>query len=60
MKYIISVLIFVIVFLNLICINGMQFCGFKNGLYINVKSNVYEVYRPIEQVTNQYIQIDTD
>jgi hypothetical protein len=41
-------------------INGMEFCGIKKGLYLDVKTSVYELYRPIETLTNNYIQIDSN
>ena len=41
-------------------INGFEFCGIKKGLYVDVKTSVYEMYRPIETLTNGYIQIDSN
>lgn len=41
-------------------INGFEFCGIKSGLYLDVKTSVYEIYRPIETLTNGYIQIDNN
>ena len=41
-------------------INGIQFCGFQKGLYVDVKPSVYEFYKPIEDITNNYIQIDVN
>lgn len=41
-------------------INGMQWCGLKNGLYVDVKTSVYKLYEPIETLTNSYIQIDSN
>lgn len=41
-------------------INGMEFCGIKKGLYIDVKTSIYKVYRPLEKITNNYIQIDSN
>lgn len=41
-------------------INGMQFCGLKKGLYIDVKTSVYKLYEPMDRLTNGYIQIDSN
>ncbi len=41
-------------------INGMEFCGIKSGLYLDVKTSVYELYRPLENITNDYIQVDSN
>ena len=36
-------------------INGFDFCGIKKGLYLDVKTSVYELYKPLETITNNYI-----
>lgn len=41
-------------------INGMDFCGIKSGLYLDVKTSVYELYRPLETITDNYIQVDSN
>ena len=41
-------------------INGMQFCGIKKGLYLDVKTSVYKLYKPLETITNNYIQVDSN
>ena len=41
-------------------INGMEFCGIKKGLYIDVKTSVYELYKSLEIITNNYIQVDSN
>ena len=41
-------------------INGFEFCGIKSGLYLDVKTSVYELYRPLETITNNYIQVDSN
>ena len=41
-------------------INGMEFCGKKSGLYLDVKTSVYELYKPLETITNNYIQVDSN
>lgn len=37
-------------------INAIVSCDY--GYYVDVKSGVYELYAPIEHITNNYIQID--
>lgn len=54
-----NIFIFAVLF-NLMWINGIQFCGFQKGLYVDVKPSVYEFYKPIEDITNNYIQIDVN
>lgn len=41
-------------------INSMEFCGTKSGLYLDVKTSVYELYKPLETITNNYIQVDSN
>ena len=41
-------------------INGMEFCGIKSGLYLDVKTSAYKLYKPLETLTNNYIQIDSN
>lgn len=41
-------------------INGMEFCGIKDGLYLDVKTSVYKLYKPLETITNNYIQVDSN
>ena len=41
-------------------INGMEFCGIKSGLYLDVKTSVYKLYKPLETITNNYIQVDSN
>lgn len=41
-------------------INGFEWCGIKKGLYLDVKTSVYKIYRPLETITNNYIQVDCD
>lgn len=41
-------------------INGAEWCGIKKGLYLDVKTSVYELYRPLETITNNYIQVDSN
>jgi hypothetical protein len=37
----------------------MEFCGIKSGLYLDVKTSAYKLYKPLEIITNNYIQIDS-
>lgn len=41
-------------------INGVEWCGIKKGLYLDVKTSVYKLYRPLETITNNYIQVDSN
>lgn len=41
-------------------INGMEFCGIKSGLYLDVKTSVYKIYKPLETISNNYIQVDSN
>jgi hypothetical protein len=41
-------------------INGMEFCGIKNGLYLDVKTSVYKIYKPLETITSNYVQVDSN
>lgn len=41
-------------------INGFEWCGIKSGLYLDVKTSVYKMYRPLETITNNYIQVDSN
>ena len=53
--------ILIIILIALIStINGFEWCGLQKGLYVDVKTSVYELYRPIETLTNNYIQIDSN
>ena len=42
----------------LLGINAIVKCDY--GYYIDVKTPVYAIYEPIEKITNNYIQIDSN
>ena len=52
-------LISIMAILLIISINGIEFCGINQGFYINVKSQVYDFFAPIETISHGYIQIDS-
>lgn len=38
--------------------NGVELAGMQKGIYINVNYKLYDLLKPLETITNNYIQID--
>ena len=55
-----ATILILIILTVLSTINGVEWCGIKRGLYLDVKTSAYKLYKPIETITNNYIQIDSN
>ena len=58
-KYIITLFLLILaVVLFQQTFNGIELTGMQKGIYINVNYKLYNLLKPLETITNNYIQID--